>query len=207
MKQVTISYDEGASMPDGLGWKVYSFNSRLIGYKHKSDFFAEDIEDGYTELQRETAEKLKDGRAFLLGYQEHGNCLWYIGSKGEPDADDIADADGIMLYDEDECGPMGAESLEDRAKDAAGFLETYTAWCNGECYCYKIEDVTVCQCCKQDVIRPMDEDGCWSGTYYGDDIDYMASEVKEACKGDDVRIVGKAKSLADYHDFGQKAKK
>ena len=34
-----------------------------------------------------------------------------------------------------------AEEYYPRRVDAASFLGDYTSWCNGECYCYHIEDV------------------------------------------------------------------
>lgn len=206
MKQVTLSCDEDAHMPEGSGWKLYSFSTRHTSFKHPDKFFNDDPEIEPTELQKEVAEKLKIGHAFLLSYFEHGNCKWSLQGEGPECRWDSVHTAGIVIFDESECGPMGAETVEDRAKDAESFLETYTCWCNGEVYGYEVFDVTVCAHCNQEVIKAIEDASCWG--YYGNDIDYMAEQVRSYLDGDtEVRITGDADWLADHHDFGNKKEK
>ena len=204
MKRITLSVDDNQEKPEGMGWKLYSFSKRHASFKHPDNFFNNDESDT-TESQKEVADKLKVGHAFILSYYEHGNCVWSLQGEGPECRWDSVHKAGIMIYDESECGPMGAETLEDRAKDAAGFLETYTCWCNGEVYGYQIAEVTHCKECGHEIVKEDPDDSCWG--FYGNDIEYMASEVRAALDGDaDVTIAGDAKFLADHHDFGQPKK-
>jgi hypothetical protein len=181
-----------------MGWTVYSFSRKHTSFKDP-DEFRDDDGDWKLDLR----EKLKSGHAFVLSYFEHSGCVWSLQGQGPECRWDSVHTAGIMIYDEAECGPMGAETLEDRAKDAAGFLETYTCWCNGEVYGYQIEDVSHCKECGHEIVKEDPDGSCWG--FYGNDIEYMASEVRAALGGDtDVTIAGDADWLADHHDFGQK---
>lgn len=206
MKRVTLSCDDDAQKPEGTGWTLYSFATKHASFKNPFDFFKEDDpEIEATSLQKEVEEKLKVGHAFVLSYYEHGNCEWSLQGEGPQCRWDSVHTAGIMIFDEAECGPMGAETLEDRAKDAESFLETYTCWCNGEVYGYEIADVTHCKECGHEIVKPVEDGSCWG--FYGNDIDSMAEQVRDALDGDtDIQITGDADWLADHHDFGNKKK-
>jgi len=177
-------------------WTLYSFSSRHLSHRSPDHFLPPSIG-----LRR----KLKAGTAFLLSYFEHGNCVWSLQDEGPQCEWDSVKCAGILLW-EHPVGDMGAKTYEDRAKDARSFLETYTAWCNGEVYGFMIDDVTKCEHCKQEIVKSDPDGSCWG--FYGNDIEYMASEVRAALDGEtDVKIVGDAAFLADHHDFiGKKEK-
>lgn len=172
MLTVTIHPDESSECPmdwDGQ-WKLYSFN-----YRHSSSANPHDFFDEYGNVPIGLQRKLSVGTAFWLSYFEHGSCLW--GRRGTmshmPDFRwDGAEMAGILLW-ENPVTDMGAKTLDDRAKDADGFLETYTNYCNGNVYGYVIEN----------------EDGehvdsCWG--YYDDNS--LKEAVKEAVDGEDFQV-------------------
>ena len=207
MKRVTLSVDDNQEKPEGTGWTLYSFSRRHASFKHPDNFTTpDDPEIEPSALQKEVAEKLKVGHAFWLSYFEHSGCVWSLQGQGPECRWDSVHKAGIVIFDTTEdCLMPETWTLEERAKDAAGFLETYTCWCNGEVYGYQIAEVTHCKECGHEIVKEDPDDSCWG--FYGNDIEYMASEVRAALDGDaDVTIAGDAKFLADHHDFGQPKK-
>ena len=205
MKRLTLSIDDvSRDIPDGIGWKLYSFGRRHAGYEHPSKFFPEDSDNDPTPYHKEVSDKLASGLAFVCSYFEHGNCVWSLEGSGPQCQWDNVPKAGILIFEEGE-NDMGAKTYDDRAKDAANFLEIYTAWCNGNIYGYNLEDVTECDHCGHEILK--DVDSCWG--FYGvdSDLDNMAEHVRSALNGDtDVEVVGDASWLADHHNFiGKKA--
>jgi len=136
---VEIYHDPDTESPaDAEGaWTPYSFNSRHLSFRDPENFFPPD---------GELARKLEVGLAHVLSYFEHGNCVWMLqgAEKGMLAGDwqfDGRDIGGILIWEHDETD-LGAMSKEDREKDAAAFVATYTEWCNGECYGFTVKEVT-----------------------------------------------------------------
>ena len=186
MKIVYLFADDCPECPDEMDcqWKVYSFERH---HKHSVD--KEKFLPPTIGLRR----KLQVGLAFLLRYSEHGNCTWTTAG----DQSDFSDADGLLLWEHDP-KDMGSKSYADREEDADAFLETFTCWCNGEVYGYRVKEEVTLPCGHTEV-RDVPDAGC-SG-YYGNDIEYMASEVASYVQGDECRFEGDAAFLADYHNF------
>lgn len=168
--KVHIGYDSDLEDPsdwDGQ-WKLYSFNRRHASFCDPGDLDHKTIK-----------RKLKSGLAFRLGYYEHGQCSWFLQGQGAAGTNcpwDSVDFAGLLVW-EHKASDMGAKTLEDRAKDAAAFLETYTCWCNGEGYYYTIEDEfgeTVDSC----------------GGFYGNDTDYMLETIAEHVAGHEFEVEG-----------------
>lgn len=207
MKRITISTDDSSQdPPDGMGWKLYSFEHRHRSYEHLGTFFAEDSDYEETDYHKEVRAKLATGLAFICSYFKHGRCTWSLEGSGPQCRWDNVSKAGILIFEEPE-GDMGAKSYADRAKDAAAFLEVYTCWCNGDVYGFSVENVGRCDKCGHE--DDIEEIASCFGFYGLDaDLDDMAEQVRDALGSDtDVEIVGDAAWLADHHDFtGKKAK-
>ena len=151
-------------------WRLYSFGTRHASYRDPETL-------GLTLVDRDEepevddlalAEKLATGYAHFLSYFEHGDCIWFLADGYAPPGVEFR-WDGVryagLLVWEDE--PVPTMTREDLAKDAAIYLDAYTAWCNGEGYGFVIEDETgecIDSCCG----------------YYGSDLAGMASAIREA---------------------------
>jgi len=134
-------------------WKVYSFNTRHASFKEPSELGLEDGKITNPGLRQ----KLKVGLAFFLSYYEHGLCDWSVaGSKSYPDARwDAVGCAGMVIW-EHPPSRIGVKTYEEREKDAKGFIELFTKWCNGEGYYYVVlkpcgscgrDDKTLDSCC------------------------------------------------------------
>ena len=115
-------------------WKPYSFNSNHVNYKDPDGFL-----DEHGNVALWLRNKLRAGTAFWLGYYEHGACQWNLSGEHWGSPWDSISCAGLLLW-EHPLDHMGARTPEDRRKDARGFLESYTAWCNGWGYGYSVED-------------------------------------------------------------------
>lgn len=179
---ITIGYDQDTDNPtqnDGA-WKLYSFSTRHVNFKHPDHFFTEN-----RKLKTKYSNKVRVGLAFLLGYHEHGNCQWALSGEQQPCQWDSVNVAGILIWEEP-ASNMGAKTKEDRAKDARSFLEEYTNWCNGECYYYSIEDENGNDC-----------GGC--GGLIGADtlFDCMSEDIET---GDVWEFKGECKDVASYYE-------
>jgi len=165
MRTVEIWHDQDAPNPmdnDG-SWKLYSFSTRHVNFKHPDEFRG----IGFTR-------KLQVGTAFLLSYYEHGNCVWSLRNEGPQCQWDSVRTAGILVWEESPSN-MGAKTLEERAKDARAFLKDYTAYCNGECYGYTITDE------QGEIIN-----SC--GGYF--DLDWIKEEIALYTAGQETKQVG-----------------
>jgi hypothetical protein len=198
MKIVTLYNDECGEDPsdwDGQ-WKLYSFGRRHRSFKDPETFFP----DGEPTLA--IRNKLRAGTAFVLSYYEHGNCLWSLAGTGPQCRWDTVQRAGLLVW-EHKLADMGAKTYEAREKDARSFLETYTAWCNGEIYGFNVEE-RVLMPCGHTEIRPLD--GC--GGFYGNDLSYMKEQIMEALEGEtDIEVKGDASFLFSARELQPKAQK
>ncbi len=147
---IRIEHDPFMEDPsdDDLQWKLYSFNTRNTNFKEPSELgLGEDGKITNPGLRQ----KLKVGLAFFLSYYEHGNCMWMIADGPIPagvefqwDGTRVA---GLLIW-EHRPDEIGGKTREDRMKDAAGFVDTYTKWCNGEGYGYAV--LKPCGSCGKD---------------------------------------------------------
>jgi hypothetical protein len=184
--KVELYHDEAEDphdMGDGI-WTLKQFSRRHMHYVDPDDLGIERGPDNaITSTDPDLAEKLRNGLAFVVSYYEHGRCAWSIYGTGPQCRWDNVGIAGILVWENDP-SDMGAETIEERQKDAAAFLDTYTAWCNGDVYGYSITDT------EGDI-----DDAC--GGYYGPDTEYMLSEIQRAVGGRPVIFTGEAKYLGD----------
>lgn len=172
---VRIEHDPDCESPaewDGA-WTPYSFNPRHVNFKDPDELFPASIG-----LKR----KLKVGTAFMLSYFEHSLGYWYLRGEGHYCPWDYTTTAGILIW-EHPPGDMGAKTYEERQRDARGFLEEYSHWCNGWCYGYTIEERRVRKCPRGHKIRQRREiDSCW-----GFIDNYVLQAVAEALPEDATR--------------------
>jgi hypothetical protein len=190
MLTLTLSYDHDLEDPTIIdGWKVYSFCRRHASFRHPDDLGLGSI-DPATGLPKVInpglRSKLRNGLAFFLSYYEHGNCAWFL--HGEQPAGVEFRWDGVriagLLVWEDKPNHLGPKTLDGRRLDAAAFLQTYTAWCNGEGYGYSIED----------------DDGNHVDSCYGFfDAESMFNEIRPHLEGRQYEVEGEARWLAEHH--------
>lgn len=129
--------------------------------------------------------KLEVGTAFVLDYYEHGGSMWSFHSEGRDFDFDTSRAAGVLAWEEP-VKNLGAKTYEDRKKDARIFLDTYNAWMNGEVYGYVVETAD------GDHV-----DSCFG--FYGNDLEHMFEEIRDATKGGVVvGVVGEARGIS--HD-------
>jgi hypothetical protein len=171
---VRIEHDQDCESPAECDctWHPYSFNNHHINHRDYHDFFDD---NGKPKLWLRN--KMRVGLAFILSYHEHGLGLWFIqGTRWTPDAQwDTADVAGVLVW-EDPPDHIGGKTYAEREKDAAGFLQEYTDWCNGNCHGYIIEKATHCDEC--------DHDGEEIDSRWGFIGDYIAEAVREALPDD-----------------------
>jgi hypothetical protein len=148
MLKLKIWRDEDVRMPGmesyAHDWKLYSFCRRHSSYQDPSSLgLGYDLDENGDPvvLDRKIRRKLDKGLAFWLAYFEHGDC-WWGRKNGEIPGGVEFQWDGNrnagLLVWEHHWRTMGAKTYEDRAKDADGFLVSYTAWANGEYLGYTI---------------------------------------------------------------------
>lgn len=185
---VNLHYDGCLECPSEWdGWKLYSFSRRHNSFRDPESFDLGELKDGLPVVRNPGLRtKLRVGLAFWLSYYEHGNCVWGLLNQVPSCPWDTVPIAGLLVW-ESKPEDIGAKSYEDRAKDAADFLKTYTAWSNGECYGYTVED---------------GEGGC--GGFYGPDLAYMFDAIREDVGDREVKFVGEAADLADYYWGGKK---
>lgn len=177
---VSIFNDEAEDPHEMDGqWTLHQFSRDKSHFTDPYELFTENRKIRNPGLRR----KLDVGLAFLVSYYEHGQCVWSIKGTGPQCRFDSVGLAGILVW-ENKPGDMGAKSYEDRQKDAAAFLQTYTDWCNGNVYGYSIDD-------------PEGEvnDGC--GGYFGHDTEYMLKCIQDAAGERPVKFDGDASDIGD----------
>lgn len=175
---LAVDYDHDAPNPNDDGsWRLISFNRRHNNYEDPDKFF--EFKDG--ELVPRTIglrRKLDVGTAFLLSYYEHGLCRWSLRHEGPQCRWDTNNCAGLLLW-EQPAKELGTKVYQDRAQYARGVLETYTNWCNGQVYCFAL-----------------DNDGPAICGFY--DVESLKEAIlDELHPGDRVKIVGEAANLLD----------
>jgi hypothetical protein len=138
---VRIEHDSDVEVPDSGydGWKLVSFGRRHSNYEDPDKYIRRyNREEGIVVEGIGLLRKLNVGLAFWLSYYEHGLGCWSLKGEGPQCQWDTAHLAGILLWT-GKPGDIGAKTLEDRAKDARCFLESYNDWANGNCYWYSVE--------------------------------------------------------------------
>lgn len=116
-----IDFDCDASNPieDGgpNGFEFHSFNTRHGPYRHPDEVDT-------------------DGAAYVwvLDYAEHGRCEWSLSVEGYRCPWDSCSGAGVLIYRGDK------SDLPNPERTARAIVAEYTAWCNGDCYGFRLID-------------------------------------------------------------------
>lgn len=156
---VRIEHDQDATDPmeyEGVT-KLVSFSSRHRYFEKPIDYQQFDNATNRRVWDDETKRRFANKTAFILSYFEHGSCCWSLQGTGPQCQWDNVQTAGLLFIPED-------VAEESRVKYAKGILETYTDWCNGNCYGYTFEN---------DIGDQLDS--CWG--FYGDDIYRAVAEA------------------------------
>lgn len=177
---VEIQFDPELEDPSTFdGWKLYSGHRGHLSFKDFREF-----QDDNGHLNIGLRRKLAVGTAFILGYFEHGRCVWHLnserplGTEGDYRWDGTPGA-GILIW-EPPAKELGAKTPQARREDACNFLEVYTAYCNGDGLYYTIESRHYCESCEQN--RTEVQAGC-GGFYDPTDRDHMLEMIRADTKG------------------------
>jgi|SRR5262252_893237 len=197
---VHLHHDQDCGNPltdnDGM-WTLHSFGRRHNNYKDPESLglSLERDSDGWPIVRNPgLRRKLAVGLAFFVSYYEHGNSLWFMPGCGPSCPWDSVRCAGLLVWDH-KPADMGAKTLEDRRKDAAGCLAEYSAWANGECYGFQVDDE-----------EGNDLGGCWGFIGSTEGVKYMLEEVKDCIPaGAEVEVEGDAAYLADADDLAKPA--
>lgn len=169
-----------------------------------ADWAAEYREENPDELHKYEPEM----EGLFLSYFEHGLCRWGLAGtmEGMPDFrwDGTAYA-GFLEFDipADEREWFDAKSDAEKREMAAGFLEVYTDWCNGEAYGFTLEAVTKTECdhgAEHEEVEYIDSCFGFIGS------EHLEGEVRailksEGITADQLEIVDEAYGSAEYMDF------
>lgn len=174
-------------------WTPYSFSTKHTNYRHPEELGLSMSVDGNGDpviLNPGLRSKFRAGLAYFLSYYEHGNSVWFLKGHHRPGIEyqwDGVRVAGLLVW---EHSPKELPR-DKRAKDAEIFLETYTAWCNGDGYYYRVEDAA-----------GEDIDSC--GGFYGSDTDYMLDQIRAAVAGRPYRLEGEAAFVAEDVDLSER---
>ena len=138
-----INHDPHVDVPDSGydGWRLVSFGRKHNNYEDPAKYVKafdrrhQEVTPANIGLNR----KLNVGLAFWLSYYEHGQGAWSLIGEGTQCPWDTAYLAGILIWT-GKPGDIGAKTLEDRAEDARGFLESFNDWANGNCYWFGLTD-------------------------------------------------------------------
>jgi len=156
--------------------RIYSFNRR-----HNS-CIDEGLPSNVNDLPGFLDRKFGKDCWVLLSYFEHGNCLWF------PKADERTRSMLSGDFRWDGCSTAGVWVMDKYLKKdiraamkrnkltrgqqmhqwAQEACELFTAYCNGECYCFFVK------------VQGAEPDSC--GGYWGNDLDYMWEEIRSNLK-------------------------
>lgn len=135
MLEIKVDYDSDTECPSNYdcNWRLISFNPKHIHFvKPELDKY------GKLDIDPELQEKIEQGFAFILSYYEHSGSRWSLKYQGPQCPWDTVQTAGLLIWDHDP-EDMGAETYEERMKDANLFLDSYNDWGNGNCFWIQIK--------------------------------------------------------------------
>lgn len=232
---IHVGYDEDSEDPtkwDGMG-KIHSLSNRHINSISSGDAqdlvypmecpscgnsCGEEFEDvgekmghkvyvcGYCGKFSVACRVEQESDCVILGYFEHGNCIWHVtgeiprGTEGDYRWDGVRVAgvwepDKYILEAAETLGlePGSADRQRWMEKQARSACETYTAWCNGWVYWYSLSIYKARQhnghiLKQRDDYRfddPLYDQGC--GGFY--DTDHLAEDINNELKYGKVKVM------------------
>jgi hypothetical protein len=182
-----IGTDYDVDVPDAGydGWKLVSFGRKRNNYENP-DKYVKAFDRGTREVTPANVglnRKLNVGLAHFLSYHEHGQGAWSLIGEGTQCPWDTAYLAGLLVWT-GKPGDIGAKTLEGRAEDARGFLESYNAWANGETFWFRLAH------------ENGQEIESFGGVVGAEALAEVVSE--DLLAGDNVLIVGDAAWLKDH---------
>ena len=151
--KLIVEHDDCVESPNEWGsWKVASFNRRHVDSSDPQDYFVRTNNRGSIDIDvlRPVnigfARKLQVGTAFILSYSEHGLCRWSLSEEGPQCQWDTTSFAGVITH---EANPSWSlvpgdrqATYRERQEDARQFLATYTEWCNGSTFVFRLVNVS-----------------------------------------------------------------
>ncbi len=192
MLKLTLEHDEGTESPlEYGGWRLVSFrrgSNDVVSKYVKSVDACNEITFADVGLAR----KVATGTAFVLSCYEHSQVQWGLQGEVHYCRWDTARIAGMLIW-EDRPADLPyyrkdpKRTYTARAEYARDLLKSYTQWCNGDCYWYRLEDTEIGS-----------EDSC--GGFIGQE--YFVEAVREAVAGRKIdEIDGDAAWLVEWEDF------
>lgn len=138
MLNVELDFDHDPESPnEWWQWTLHSFNRRHGNFLDPVGLINRDGTGATAKMRR----KLESGLAFVLGYFEHGNSVWFLADEPPLGVEfrwDGVRVAGLLEFAGD--GRRAPRSYEERRKWARDYLRTYTQWANGEVYWFQATD-------------------------------------------------------------------
>jgi hypothetical protein len=188
-------YDVDCPSDNDCSWKLVSFGRRHGNYEDPDNYLTCNKDGQLAPANIGLRRKLQVGLAFVLSYYEHGGSEWSLMGEGMQCRWDTTRVAGILLFD-GKPNDMGAKTLEDRAKDARGFLEVYNDWANGNTYYIALETPEEFADNGWHRDGEVIEDGSCGGFIGLDHAAEFLTEVLEP--GDKVKAGGELKDMVQY---------
>jgi hypothetical protein len=187
--QVHLEHDRDGENPSECdGWKLYSFGRRHRNFREPPTLGLSLMldADGWPKVKNPgLRSKFRAGLAFFVSYYEHGQCEWFLPGEGPTCPWDSVRCAGLLLW-EQPVEDLGPTTYGDRQQDARNFLKTYTAWCNGEVYYFRVEDESR---------NALDSCGGWY------EPEEMFRAIAETVQGRKVEFQGEAAWLANHYSL------
>lgn len=187
MYKLELVYDHDVEDPlEHCDWRTVSFSTRIGNYEDPYKYLKDDCpEPRNIGLKR----KMDAGTMFILSCFQHGNVQWGLRGETHQCQWDNADIAGLLLYDGNTKDlPKGYEAREEMARN---IIKTYTQWCNGEVYGYRLT--------KDDE----DLDSCY-GYYDKETIIDALWVYLQHIEEKDIEITGEASGLIDKAELFRK---
>ncbi|MEW4571326.1 hypothetical protein AB1L88_25920 [Tautonia sp. JC769] len=139
--RISVYPDHDCECPsEWESWRLISFGRRHTAYD-KPERYCKGLDRCGSPLPASIglSRKLSCGTAYWLSYFEHGLCRWSLMGEGPYCRWDSVKVAGILLW-EGAPNDLGSD-YPSREAAARSFLDTYTAWTNGEVYGFEIERI------------------------------------------------------------------
>ena len=170
--RISAHIDTDAECPNAWdGWRLVSFSHRHRSHQ-SPERYCKGLDEAGSPIPSNIglSRKLDTGTAFWLSYFEHGLCCWSLMGEGPQCRFDSVRVAGILLWERPP--PELPAGYQNRETDARRFLETYTAWANGQVYGFEIERIATCDGCGGEQAELVDS--CFG--FYG--LDHCLSEAE-----------------------------
>lgn len=219
--RLTATHDYNTESPNSYGaFVVRSFSTRHVDNVDPEVFMEKDCPtcNGYGYIDDDTPQP-EDCQACegigtvpcnlmehpdvvaTLSYYEHGLCKWMVGESTVPDYGgfDTVGVAGVLTWHPTEAVERDwfyKVTEEEQRKILDDVVAYYTAWANGECYGYSLDELEQCgECLNVEIGENIDS--CWG--FIGDEeFNYhLNTEAMHGINPADVEVVGEAEYVVE----------